>query len=97
VQNRALVKHSLETKIQEYRRKILELRESKAAEELKVKKVQNDIADIDEEMAKLTVIIEETKKRLEPVKVRDQCCLNVLPKLLVVMSSRTVANASTKL
>jgi uncharacterized coiled-coil DUF342 family protein len=69
VQSRALKQSDLKNRIDEYRRKIEDLRQSKAKEEMKANKVMNDIADIDKELARLLLEAEETKKKMEPVKV----------------------------
>ncbi len=69
VQKRAQLKRDTENRIQDYRRKIEDLRQSKVKEEMKAKKVINDIAELEEELAHACAAAEETKRELEPVKV----------------------------
>jgi hypothetical protein len=69
VQKRAQLKRDTENRIHEYRRKIEDLRQSKVKEEMKAMKVSNDIAELDDELAHACAAAEETKRKLEPVKV----------------------------
>lgn len=70
IQQRAFKQQDLKNRIDEFRRKIEDIRQSKAKEEMKAKKVLNDIEEIDKELARVVVAADETKKKLEPVKVR---------------------------
>ena len=69
VQKLARSKNEVENRIREYRQRIVELRQSKAKEEMKAKKIQNDTANLEEEFTKVLALAEETKRKLEPVKV----------------------------
>ena len=69
VQKLARSKNEVENRIREYRQRIVELRQSKAKEEMKAKKIQNDTANLEEEFSKVLALAEETKRKLEPVKV----------------------------
>ena len=69
VQKLARSKKEVENRIREYRQRIVELRQSKAKEEMKAKKIQNDTANLEEEFTKVLALADETKRKLEPVKV----------------------------
>ena len=60
VQKRAFKLKDLRNRIDEYRGKIEELRQSKAKEEMKAEKVKTDIAGIEEELGNLVAKAEET-------------------------------------
>ena len=69
MQKRAFKLKDLRNRIDEYRGKIEELRQSKAKEEMKAEKVKTDIAGIEEELGNLVAKAEEIRKKLDPVKV----------------------------
>ena len=69
VQKRAHLKRDMENRIYEYRQKIEDLRQSKAQEEMKAKKVSNEIAQLDKQLSEVWMAAEDTKMQLEPVKV----------------------------
>jgi hypothetical protein len=61
----------MENRIYEYRQKIEDLRQSKAQEEMKAKKVANEIGQLDKQLSEVLLMAEDTKKQLEPVKVNE--------------------------
>ena len=71
VQKRAILKRDMENRIYEYRQKIEDLRQSKAQEEMKAKKVANEIGQLDKQLSEVLLMAEDTKKQLEPVKVNE--------------------------
>lgn len=71
VQKRAILKRDMENRIYEYRQKIEDLRQSKAQEEMKAKKVANEIGQLDKQLSEVLLMAEDTKKQLEPVKVTE--------------------------
>ncbi len=71
VQKRAILKRDMENRIYEYRQKIEDLRQSKVQEEMKAKKVANEIGQLDKQLSEVLLMAEDTKKQLEPVKVNE--------------------------
>ena len=69
MQKRAFKLKDLQNRIEEYRSKIEELRQSKAKEEMKAEKVKTDIAGIEDELAHYLAKAEDIKKKLDPIKV----------------------------
>jgi hypothetical protein len=71
VQKRAILKRDMENRIYKYRQKNEDLRQSKAQEEMKAKKVANEIGQLDKQLSEVLLMAEDTKKQLEPVKVTE--------------------------